>query len=215
MARRRRAPARTRRRVARRNPRRRYGPSTRAGQPRKTARRAYARANPRRRVTRRRPARRNQRAVFQSPAFMYGASAVAGAAAASVLNGYGDVARAKADAEALASGTEPKYGMWMVLAPKIGDYQVHPGIIGAAVMLGIASTKLIKTAKTRAMLVAGGVGMLAPAAIDAATQAFMPKSNPRHPSAYRLRQMRRLNAGPPSTSNYTSAAHFAQDLIPS
>ena len=152
---------------------------------------------------------------WDSPAFMFGAVAVAGAATAAVLNGYGDSARAAAIAKAAETGTEPKFGLWAVLSPTIGEYQLHPGVIGAALTLGLASTKMIKRAKTRQNLVAAGVGMLAPAAIDAATQAFEPKSNPRHISAHRLAKMRRLNSGGSfaPTSNYVSANHFAHDLI--
>lgn len=204
------APKSRRRVVRRRNPR----PSTRGGT-RVTARRAYMKTPAPRR--RRRVARSNPRSIFQNPAFQYGASAVAGAAIASVLNGYGDVAKAKAIAEAAAVGPaeKPKLGVWAVLSPRIGEYEVHPGIVGGAISLTLASTKMIRNPRTRAMLIAAGVGMLAPAAIDAATQAFMPKANPRHLSAYRMRQARRLQASPSSVSNYSSAAHFAQDLVPS
>jgi hypothetical protein len=203
------APKSRRRVVRRRNPR----PSTKGGR-RVSARRAYMKTPAPRR---RRVARKNPRSIFQNPAFQYGASAVAGAAIASVLNGYGDVAKAKAIAEAAAVGPaeKPKLGVWAVLSPKIGEYEVHPGIVGGAISLTLASTKMIKSPKTRAMLIAAGVGMLAPAAIDAATQAFMPKNNPRGLSAYRMRQARRLQASPSSVSNYSSAAHFAQDLVPS
>lgn len=213
-----RAKRRTRRRVTRRTGS--YYPKK--GQrrlARKSRRRAYA--NPRRRVARRSRARRNPKTVFETPAFMFGASAVAGAATAAVLNGYGDAAKAKAIAEAAKVGPDekPKMGMWALLSPTIGSgvdaYTLHPGVIGAAITLGLASTKLIKTAKTRQTLVAVGVGMLAPAAIDAATQAFA-KPNPRHISAHRLRRLRQLNSGSNFTapSNYVSAAHFSTDLIP-
>ena len=202
----RRSPARRR---VKRNPRRKYGPSTRKGQVRKTARRAF---QPKPRARRRRS---NPRGIMDSPAFMFGAVAVAGAATAAVLNNYGDAARAAAMKKATETGTEPKFGLWAVLSPKIGEYQLHPGVVGAALTLGLASTKMIKRAKTRQNLVAAGVGMLAPAAIDAATQAFEPKSNPRHISAHRLAKMRRLTSGGSfaPTSNYVSANHFAHDLI--
>jgi hypothetical protein len=203
----RRAPA--RKRVARRKGYRKYGPSTRKGQVRKTARRAFERKRPARRR------RSNPRGIMDSPAFMFGAVAVAGAATAAVLNNYGDAAKKAATTKAAAEGTEPKFGLWAVLSPKIGEYQLHPGVVGAALTLGLASTKLVKRAKTRQNLVAAGVGMLAPAAIDAATQAFEPKSNPRHISAHRLARMRRLNSGSSfaPTSSYVSANHFASDLI--
>jgi hypothetical protein len=207
-ARKRRAPAKRR---VRRNPRRKYGPSTKRGGRRVTARRAYMKTA----APKRRRARRNPRGVLQQPAFKYGASAVAGAAAASVLNTYADVAKAKADAEALAAGTDPKYGIFGVLSPKVGDYQLHPGVVGGAITLAIASTKLVKRAATRQMLLAGAVGMFAPAAIDMAGQAFMPKANPRHISTRQLRAMRQLSSSPaPHVSSYSSAGHFAHDIIP-
>jgi hypothetical protein len=209
-ARKRRAPSKRR---VKRNPSRKYGPSTRKGGRRVSARRAYMKTA----APRRRRARRNPKTVFETPAFMFGASAVVGAATAAILNGYGDTAKAKAIADAAAVGPDatPKLGVWAILSPTIGDYTLHPGVVGAALTLGLASTKLVKSAKTRQTLVAGAVGMLAPAAIDAATQAFMPKDNPRHITAHRLRQMRQLNstANFSAPSSYLSANHFATDLI--
>lgn len=163
----------------------------------------------------RRSAKRNPRGILQQPAFKYGASAVVGASAASVLNAYSSSAKAKADSVALAAGTSPKYGVFGVLSPKIGDYQLHPGVVGGALTLALASTKLVKRASTRQLLVAGAVGMFAPAAIDMAGQAFVPKSNPRHLTTRQLRSMRQISSSPaPQVSNYSSAGHFAHDIIP-
>ena len=145
---------------------------------------------------------------MQTPAFQYGLAAVGGAAAAAVLNAYADDAKAKA----AAAGTD--VGFWGLLSPKIGEYELHPGVIGAVVALGLASTKMIKQAKTRQMVIAFGAGMLAPVAVDAANQYLGPKDNPRHSARFRRSGFRGALPAP-STSSYVSANAFSRDLIPS
>lgn len=137
MARRRRAPARRRTRR-----------TTKRGMPRRTARLAYSkrRQGPVRRVRR----KRNPRPIFGTPAFRYGAYAVAGAAASVVLNN-----------QAQAMLAEGQTGLAAILKPQLGagGQRLHAGVVGAGLTFLVASMPRLR-ANTRANLVALGVGML-------------------------------------------------------
>jgi hypothetical protein len=120
--------------------------STRKGMPRRSARLAYSRkAQGRVRRVRR---KRNPRPIFQTPAFRYGAYAVAGAAAAAVLNN-----------QATTALSEGKEGIANLLKPQFGEARLHAGVVGAGLTFLIASMPRLRAA-TKANLVALGVGML-------------------------------------------------------
>lgn len=146
----------TRRRTRRRNPRR-YGPSTRRGARRITARRAYA---PKRRR------RRNPRPVLGSPAVRYAGFAIAGAATAAYLNSW---AQTSMNAQ-IADGQAPS-GLAPLLRPEMGEGRMHAGIVGAALTIGLSMLPKVK-AKTRSNLMAMGVGMLTQPVTGFVTTAF-------------------------------------------
>ncbi len=169
--------------------------STRKGQKRITARRAYMR-------------RSNPRGVLSSPAFKYGASAVGGAAASAILQDHINTVKAE-----VAVGTRESEGFWGLLSPSMGENgtTLHAGVIGGALTIGLAATLKMK-ANTKAMLVAAGVGMFAPAAV---TYAQGLGSNPVRRISSRNVYARRPAVLSAPTSNVVTAHAFGRDMIPS
>lgn len=159
----RRRPARrrvVRRKAPRRNARK-YGPSTRRGQMRKTARRAYVRRNP--------------RALWQTPAFQSGLAAVAGGVAAFSLQNVADNAE--------------EGSLMSFLSPTIGGFKIPAGVMGSALTLFVIAPMM--KGNNKKFAVAAAAGMLAPVAQDAIGQALNnPRSGsyrriagPRRPAA--------------------------------
>lgn len=143
--------------MARRSPaRRRTRRSTRKNQPRRTARLAYSRKRqgPVRRMRR----KRNPRPIFGSPAFRYGAYAVAGAAASVALNNQAQAMLNRGDT-----------GLAAILKPQIGEQRLHAGVVGAGLTLLLSQMRGLK-ANTKANLIALGVGMLTEPTIKVVNQ---------------------------------------------
>jgi hypothetical protein len=143
--------------MARRSPaRRRTRRSTRKNQPRRTARLAYSRKRqgPVRRMRR----KRNPRPIFGSPAFRYGAYAVAGAAASVALNNQAQAMLDRGDT-----------GLAAILKPQIGEQRLHAGVVGAGLTLLLSQMRGLK-ANTKANLIALGVGMLTEPTIKVVNQ---------------------------------------------
>ena len=130
---------------ARRNPARRYGPSTRKGQVRKTSRPAFV---PKRR------ARRNPKGMLSTPAVKYSLAAAAGFAAAS----YADTADLLNPEKADGSPLLP-FGL--------------KGSVLAAVLTFAAAQWGLK-GQNRQLARAAAVGMLSPSAISMIQNAITP-----------------------------------------
>jgi hypothetical protein len=92
--------------------------------------------------------KRNPRPIFGSPAFRYGAYAVAGAAASVALNNQAQAMLNRGDT-----------GLAAILKPQIGGQRLHAGVVGAGLTLLLSQMRGLK-ANTKANLVALGVGML-------------------------------------------------------
>ena len=131
---------------ARRNPSRRYGPSTRQGQIRRTSRRAY--------YPKRRRARRNQRGILGSPAVRYSLAAAAGFAAAS----YADTADILNPVKADGTPALP--------------FGIKGSVLAAVITFALGEFALKGQNKQYAR--AAGVGMLAPSAISMVQNAMQP-----------------------------------------
>jgi hypothetical protein len=183
------------RRTTRRKTRR-YGPSTRKGQIRKTARRAYSRRRPNPRPYRATRRRRNPRPLLAQPAVRYGASAVAGAAAAAALNQWAD--------RQLAAG---QTGLAAVVKPKFGTEgaHLHAGVVGAALTIGLSMLPRVK-ARTRNNLLAAGVGMLTQPVVGLSQNLL---SAAEQPAAVNVKSpIRALPRPVAASSGYRSSAHY-------
>jgi hypothetical protein len=195
-----------RRRPTRRRSTRRYGPSTRAGQRRKTARRAYRpkrRSNPRRKAPVRRRRRNPRPMILGTPAFTYGISAVGGAVAAAWLN--------NAAAEGIAAhdaGSTSGRGWAAAFTPELGanGRRLHAGVLGAAATWGLALFLPKLKARTRNTLVAAGAGMLTQPAIEAVANIGRDTSAVLAPPAKTGGAMHRISA--PRQTGYNSAVHY-------
>lgn len=185
---------------------RRYGPSTRKGQRRITARRAYTRRRPNPRPRRR---RRNPRPLLENPAVRYAGWAVAGAASAAYLNTW---ASSAISTEETGNGTAT--GLAPLLKPKMGEGRLHAGVVGAAVTIGLSMLPKVK-AKTRSNLLALGVGMLTTPVTGFVTTAFKAEESALLGSAQGQQtqttqqdQIRRFRMTAPA--NYRASAHYSQ-----
>tara|TARA_R110000824_G_scaffold94009_6_gene227224 strand:- start:400 stop:1236 length:837 start_codon:yes stop_codon:yes gene_type:complete len=169
---------------------------TRKGQVRKTraaGRRAYTRSPARRRAARRNPS------MFRSPAARYGLSALAGAVAGAAL-----------DAASTGDGIASK------LRIPIGGMSLSAGVTASILTFGLARVFKLK-AGNRAMATAAAIGMLAPAAINAATGLATGATTTASITDDFTR--RRFLAAPSRTAPpagpvYNSASVFVNDLIP-
>ena len=168
---------------------------TRKGQIRRSSRRAYVGTKQARAARRRSRARRNP-AFFRSPAARYSLAALAGAAAAAVLD-------ANAEGEGIASR----------LQIPLGNMTLSAGVTVALLTLGLSRVFKLK-ATTRATATAAAIGMLAPSAITTARNlatggapAIGTTNNP-------LRRSLLAAPAPRNGTAYNSAAVFVNDLIP-
>jgi len=176
-------------------------PSTKRGMTRRTARRAYY---PKRRARIGARRRRNPTGFTQTPAFRYGASALAGAAAGAFVN------------QMASSDTESPFNKLRI--PIGEDKSLSPAVTMSLVLLAL-SNWVVKKAKTRSMLVSAGLGMLAPAAIAQVTQMATPNGSltttptvDSITSPLTRRSNGRLRA--PRARAPQAAQYFTSDLIP-
>ena len=177
-------------------------PTTKRGMTRRTARRAYY---PKRRARTGARRRRNPTGFTQTPAFRYGASALAGAAAGAFVN------------QMAAQDLESPLNKFRI--PIGEDKTLSPAVTMSLVLLAL-SNWVVKKAKTRSMLVSAGLGMLAPAAIAQVTEMATPKNGNGNgaptldstSSALTRRSVGRLRA--PRARAPQAAQYFTSDLIP-
>ena len=174
---------------ARRNPARRYGPSTRKGQVRKTARRAYV---PKRR------ARRNPKGMLATPAVKYSLAAAAGFAAAS----YADTAD---PASALGKVLNPQKPDGSPLLP----FGLKGSVLAAVITFAAAQWGLKGQNKQFAR--AAAVGMLAPSAISMIQNALSP-AGASGGAMYRVPARARVHQLPASRAPAASFAHASRSM---
>jgi hypothetical protein len=198
--------ARKRRPVRRRTRRAPARRTTRRGMPRRTARLAYSR-RPQGRVRRVRR-KRNPRGLFGSPAVRYASYAVAGAAAASYLNGYAS----RELANAAASGASAP-GLPSFLKPQFGDRRLDAGVVGAAATFAAVMFLPGLKANTKANLSAAAVGMLTVPVVNAVTQALPAPTKP-EPVTTAQEIVSRLQSMPSASYNSANAYNGAWSSIP-
>jgi hypothetical protein len=173
--------------------------STRKGQARKGARRAYVGTKQSRAARRRRTAKRNP-ALLRTPAARYSLAALAGAAAAAVLD-------ANAENDGMASRLQ---------IPTGGGNALPAGVTASILTFGITRVFKLK-AQTKALGTAMAVGMLAPSAINAARNLAGGVAMGATFGTV-TEDVRRAYLAAPAPARvrpvYNSAAVFVDDLIP-